>query len=385
MQVDKDYIIRIRRELHKVPEIGFDLPKSLAIIRAELEALGIPYTEEIGKSCIIATLNEGVGTKTFALRADFDALPIQEELDLPYASTHPGKMHACGHDCHAAMLLGAAKALKEMAGTLNCCVKFIFQSAEEILGGAKSICDTGFMDNIDSIIACHIKAEDPAGTVALTSTCNSACSRGFNLHLYGKSAHVARPHEGVDAIAMAMRVYSDIQLMRSREINPIERVVIGIGAIHGGTVPNVICDHIEMRFTVRTQNAKMDEFIYRRITQIAQSVSKDMGGSARLEPLRFSPALHNDPNILSAVRTAAEKVVGAENILPREEGMGGEDFAYYLQHKPGAMFYIGVGTAGQPPTPEHNSRLYVNEEALTVGSKVFIQYIIDQMENAYGS
>ena len=129
MHIDKDYIIRVRRELHKVPEIGFDLPKSLAILRRELDAIGIPYTEDIGKSCIIATLNEGVGNKTIAIRADYDALPIQEETGLCYASAHPGQMHACGHDAHAAMLLGTVKALKAMEKDIKCCVKFIFQSA----------------------------------------------------------------------------------------------------------------------------------------------------------------------------------------------------------------------------------------------------------------
>ena len=259
MQIDKEYIVNIYRELHQIPEIGFDLPKSAAVITRELDAIGVPYTTEIGKSCIIATLNEGVGSKTIAIRADYDALPIQEETGLCYASTHPGQMHACGHDAHAAMLLGTVKALKAMEKDIKCCVKFIFQSAEEILGGAKSICDTGFMDGVDEIIACHINAEKMSGQFLINRTCNSACSRGFKLHLYGKSSHAAKPQAGVDAIAMAVRVYTDIQFMRAREINPIERVVIGVGAIHGGTTNNIVCDHVEMNVTVRTQSIEMDD------------------------------------------------------------------------------------------------------------------------------
>lgn len=380
MFIDREYIIRIRRELHQVPEIGFDLPKSIAIIKRELDALEIPYTEEIGKSCIIATLNEGVGSKTIALRADFDALPMQEETGLPFASTHPGKMHSCGHDCHAAMLLGTAKALKEMASEIRCCVKFIFQSAEEILGGAKTICETGFMDQVDSIIACHIRPENLAGTIALNRTCNSACSRGFILHLYGKSSHVARPHVGVDAIAMAMRVYDGIQLMRAREMNPIDRLVIGVGAIHGGQTNNIICDHVEMNVSIRTQDTALNEHIYKRITQIAESVAADMGGSAKLETYKFTPALHNNLHVIDCIQAAAEKTIGAQNILEKPESMGGEDFAYYLQYKPGAMFDLGIGTEGAPTIPLHNGKLVINENALTVAPQIFVQYILDQME-----
>lgn len=380
MRVDKDYIIKIRRQLHEVPELGFDLPKSSAIIRKELEAIGIPYTEEIGKSCIIATLNEGVGNKTIAIRADYDALPIQEETGLPFSSKHPGKMHACGHDAHAAMLLGTAKALKAMENDINCCVKFLFQSAEETLGGAKSVCDDGFMDQIDEIIGCHIFPNTNAGTISICRTCNSACSRGFYLHLYGKSSHVARPHLGVDAIAMAVRVYNDIQIMRARELNPIEPVVIGVGAIHGGEVNNIVCDHVVMNVSVRTQTTKMDDHIYKRIGEIAESVAKDMGGSAKLETYKYCPSLWNDPGVADNIQAAAEKILGKENIFDKKESMGAEDFAYYLQQKPGCMFYPGIGTEGKPITPAHNSKLMINEESLVVAPKIFIQYILDNME-----
>ena len=380
MYVDKDYIIRIRRELHQIPEIGFDLEKSMAVIKRELDAIGIPYTDQIGKSCIIATLNEGVGNKTIALRADFDALPIQENTGLEFSSVHPGKMHACGHDCHAAMLLGAAKALKAMEKDIKCCVKFIFQSAEEILGGAKTICDTGFMDSIDQIIGCHIRPGAPTGTVSINRACDSACSRGFNLHLYGKASHVASPHSGVDAIAMAVRVYNDVQFMRARELNPLEKIVIGVGTIHGGNVNNIVCDHVEMSFSIRTQSTPLSDHIYKRIQQIANSVAADMGGRAEVEPLKFSPALHNDLTVCDQVEAAAAAIVGAENIVPKGESMGAEDFAYYLEHKPGCLFNLGVTKPGTPYIPLHNEKMTVDEDALTVAPDVFIRYILDQME-----
>ena len=186
--IDKEYIANIYRELHRVPELGFDLPKSSAIIRRELDAMDVKYTEEYGRSCIIASLNEGVGTKTIAIRADFDALPIQEETGLPYASTHPGMMHACGHDAHAAMLLGTIKAMKAMENDIKCCIKFIFQSAEEILGGAKSICEDGFMDQVDEIIACHINASYKSDTFLINRTCfrsNNSTRKDYVRHRFG--------------------------------------------------------------------------------------------------------------------------------------------------------------------------------------------------------
>lgn len=376
MFVDKDYMVRIRRELHQVPEIGFDLPKSLAIIRRELASIGLPYREDVGRSCIIATLNEGVENQTIALRADFDGLPIEEKTGLPFASLHPGQMHACGHDCHAAMLLGTAKALKAMEKDLTCCIKFVFQAAEETLSGAKTICDCGFMDGVDKILACHIEPDYPVGTVLLNRNCDSACSRGFKLHLYGKAAHVARPHQGVDAIAMAARVYDGIQVMKQTLSEP---VIIGVGAIHGGETNNIICDHVMMNVSLRTQETSLDKRIYDRITQIAEDIAAEMGGKAMLETYKYTPALRNDLVVADEVETAAKKA-GISEILPKPDSMTAEDFAFYLQHKPGAIFWIGAKPENGETVSLHNEKLVINEDALDVAPKIFTQYILDQME-----
>lgn len=379
MNADKQYIIRIRRELHQIPEIGFDLPKTLSVVRRELDAIGLPYTEAFGTSSIVATLNAGVGSKTIAIRADMDALPIQEETGLPFASTHPGKMHACGHDCHTAMLLGTVKKLKEMEKDINCCVKFIFQAAEEGPGGAKGICDDGLMDQVDMVIGCHIYPDKPAGKISLNKTCQSAGSHGFRIYLNGKSCHVAKPHQGVDAIAMAVRVYSDIQIMRARELNPFDPVIIGIGEIHGGHANNVICDQVMMHGTIRTHRNDLDTHIYNRIEQIAQSVAADMGGSATVETAKFYPVLINDPNISDAVIQAAESVVGKDNVYEMPPTMGAEDFAYYTLYKPSAMFALGAMPADGSYTPLHNGKMRINEDVLDIAPNVFIRFILDQM------
>ena len=380
MKADKQYIIQMRRQLHQIPEIGYDLPKTLALIRRELDAMGLPYTEEYGTSSIIATLNEGVGSKTIALRADTDALPVQEETGLEFASTHPGKMHACGHDCHTAMLLGTAKAMSENADQIKCCVKFVFQASEEGPSGAKRICEDGFMDQVDMIIGCHIVPDKPAGSILTNKTCCNAGSHGFKIFLEGKSCHVARPQQGVDAIAMAARVYTDIQIMRARELDPFEPVVIGIGEIHGGNANNVVCDQVMMHGTIRTQRDEVDKLIYRRIEEIAQNVARDMGGTARVETSKYNPALRNDHYLADAIWDAGVKVVGAENVREKPLSMGAEDFSHYTYYKPGAMFNLGVMPADGNFAPLHNGKMMVNEDVLDVTPKLFIQFDLDQME-----
>lgn len=380
MQIDKNYIIKIYRELHQVPEIGFDLPKTLAIVRRELDAIEIPYTEKYGRSCIIATLNEGVGSKAIALRADMDALPMPEETGLPYASTHPGKMHACGHDAHTAMLLGTAKALKAMQKDIKCCVKFIFQSAEEILGGAKTICDDGFMDQVDEIIGCHISTVTTAGYTRLNRGCCYACSRGVKLHLYGRSAHVTSPGKAIDAIEMAFRVYNAIKDLRDNKIDPAERVILTPGTIHGGTVNNTICDHVVMEYSLRTMSTERNTELYERIGQIAESIATEMGGSAELETYKYVPALINTPEICDAITTAVTKVIGEDKLIEKKDSLGGEDFAYYALYKPAAMFDLGVKVTDVPHFPAHNGKMRVNEDVLDITPRIFIQYILDRME-----
>ena len=380
MKADKQYIINARRQLHQIPEIGYDLPKTLAFIRKELEAMGLPYTEQYGTSSIIATLNEGVGNKTIAIRADTDALPVQEETGLEFASTHPGKMHACGHDCHTAMLLGTAKKLKEMEKEIKCCVKFVFQASEEGPSGAKRICEDGFMDQVDMIVGCHIMPDQPAGTVLTNKTCCNAGSHGFRIFLNGKSCHVARPQQGVDAIAMAARVYSDIQIMRARELDPFEPVVIGIGEIHGGNANNVVCDQVMMHGTIRTHRDEMDKLIYRRIEEIATNVARDMGGTATVETSKYNPALRNDHYLADALWDAGVKTVGAENVKEKPLSMGAEDFSHYTYYKPGAMFNLGVMPASGKFVPLHNGKMMVNEDVLDIAPNLFIQFVLDQME-----
>ena len=379
--IDKEYIIRLRRELHQVPEVGFDLPRTLAIVRRELDAMGIAYTEKYGKSAIVATINEGVGTKTIGLRADMDALPVEEQTGLPFASTIPGQMHACGHDCHTAVLLSTAKALKAMEKDIRCCVKLVFQPCEEGLAGAKSLCDDGLMDTIDFMICCHVAPHFDAGTIHLNKGATLSCSRGLRIDLKGKACHASRPQEGVDALAMCNRIYNALQLIRTRELSPFEPVIINVGEIHGGTANNIVAEEAYMNLSLRTLDNGVDEFLNRRITEIAETTAKEMGGSAQVTTYKFCPCLVNDGRLVDAVIRAAEKVVGTKEINPNKPvAMGAEDFAYYTLHKPGLMFNLGVKNEDGTYGALHNGKMSVNEDVLDIPAKIFVEFILDQME-----
>ena len=379
IRADKNYIIELRRKLHRVPELGFELDKTLRIVREELDKLGIGYTDKLGRSSIVATINPDSKGKVIAIRADMDALPIEEKTGLPFSSEHPGKMHACGHDCHTAMLLGTAKMLSEIKDRLACKVKLIFQAAEEKGGGANLLCKDGVMKDVDCIIGCHVAAGNDTGTVLLNRSVMNASSRSISLTLEGKASHVSTPHLGTDAIAMACRVYNDIQIMRARELNPMKPIVIGFGEIHGGTARNIVCDKVWFNGTVRALDAETDALASKRIKEIAESVSKDMGGSYSIECEQFYPVLKNDAEIADKLTKIVQEKLGPEAFKEKTVSMGAEDFAWYLQEKPGAIFSLGVHKPGTNIVPLHNEKFSPDEDALTIAPEIFTQFVLENM------
>ncbi len=379
IRADKDYIVTARRALHRIPELGFELKKTLAFVRGELEKMNISFTEEFGKSSIVATINPESCGKVIAIRADMDALPIEENTGLPFSSEHPGKMHACGHDCHTAMLLGTAKMLNEIKDQLTCKVKLIFQAAEEKGGGARLLCQDGVMKDVDYIIGCHVNASIDTGRVLVSEGVSNASSRSVQLILKGKAAHVSTPQNGIDAIAMACRVFNDIQIMRAREISPMKSLVIGFGEIHGGTARNVICDQVFMNGTIRALDDTTDAFAAKRIEEIAASVSKDMGGSYSIDCGQFYPVLVNDSVVSNKLIKIIKENLGEDAWGPKPISMGAEDFACYLLEKPGAIFSLGVHKPGTPVVPLHNEKFCPDEDALTIAPEIFTQFVLENM------
>lgn len=370
------YARALRRELHQYPEIGFDLPRTLALVRRELEEMGIPYTEEYGRSGIVATINEGKPF-TIGIRADMDALPMTEATGLPYASKIDGQMHACGHDMHTAQLLAVGRKLNDMRDSLRCCVKLIFTPAEEyITPGAKEMVEDGLMDTVDCAIACHVDPIKPAGHITLLSGGTNANSHGMRAEFFGKSCHAHSQEKGVDAIRMAVQAYMGMELMLAREIPSRAAAVLNVGTIHGGNTNNIVCDHVEMFLTTRTHSDELTAFMERRIREICDATAKMCGGEAKVTVTKLLPYVINHPVMTANMRASAAAVVDAECIHEGVRSMGGEDFAFLSRVKPCVMFYLGVGIT----TPVHSTTFCPDESAFETGIAVFTRFVLDHQD-----
>ena len=377
----QSYVINTRRRLHMQPEVGFDLAKTLCFVRSELESMGVEYTEKYGKSSIVATVNPEKKGFTIAVRADMDALPITEENDVPYKSENVGKMHACGHDAHTAIALDVLRRINEIKEKISCRVKFIFQAAEEYPpSGAKLMAEDGVMDDIDCVVALHCDTAYEVGELGISEGPQNATSDGFYLNFYGKTAHAAQQQRGVDAIMMAHRAYTDIEFMIAKEISSHDRIIFNVGAIHGGVTNNIISDRCEMFCTLRTQSDEVAEYALSKIKKIINSVAECAGGRAEFLESKHYPIVKNDVTLTEKVRLALEKTVGKENVLPKIQSMGGEDFSYFANIKPGCMFRLGVANQEKGIVHGlHNSRFDIDERALEIGSNAIFNFITDNM------
>ena len=381
MYADKEYIIALRREIHEYPEIGFDLPKTIAVVKRELDKLGIEYTEEYGKSSVVATINPDKKDFTIGIRADMDALLIQEKTDLPFKSKIDGQMHACGHDAHTAMLLGTAKALKAMEDKLSCRVKLLFQPSEEgQQSGAELMVADGVMDDIDVIIGQHIENWLDVGTVGVCKGASMASSRTVKIQFFGKTAHATLPHSGIDALAAAVKTYNDIQFMLTREMNPFDRYVCSVGKLSAGTTQNVIADYAEMLISVRAYKNEVDEHIAKRIDQIAKNAADELGAKVEIESDLKCFVVYNNPYISELLLSSAGKIVGADNIAEMPVKMSSEDFSQYLTKKPGVFMRLGTRNEKKGCTTlPHNNDFLIDEDALVYGSDTCVQFVLDNM------
>ena len=381
MYADKEYIISLRNEIHQYPETGFDLPKTIAVVKRELDSMGIEYSESYGESSVVAFINPNKKHFTIGIRADMDALLIQEKTDLPFKSRIDGQMHACGHDAHTAMLLGTAKALKRMEDEISCRVMLVFQPSEEgIRSGAKELVNGGIMDEIDVIIGLHIENWLESGQIGICKGNSMASSRNFRLDFYGKTAHATLPQSGVDALACAIRTYNNIQYMLSREINPFSQYVCSVGQLSGGTSQNIIADHAYMVGTIRTFDMELDAFLIKRIEEIAKSTVADVGASVELETSLKAYVVYNNPYISDLVLTSAAKIVGEENIAQMPKKLSSEDFSQYLTKKPGV--FIRLGTRNEEKgciTLPHNNDFLIDEDAFPLGTDTCVQFVLDNM------
>ncbi|MBA3951040.1 MAG: amidohydrolase, partial [Rubrobacter sp.] len=359
-------ISALRRDIHRQPELGFDTEKTAQKVLDALEGLPLEIQTGVAQNGIVATLaGEGEGP-VVGLRADMDALPITEETDLPFASEVEGKMHACGHDGHTSMLVGAAYALSGMRDRLNGTVKFFFQPAEEGGGGGRVMVEEGAADGLDSIFALHLWPGLPFGTVATKAGAIMAAADAFEMEVRGTGGHGAMPHLSADAVVIAAHVVTALQTVVSREVDPVEPAVLTVGEIGAGTAFNVIPEKARLGGTVRTLNEDLRKNMPERIEAIAQGVARGMRADAHLDYTFSYPVTRNNAEVAGHVLRVAGGLFGEESVQElANPSMGAEDFAYFLEKVPGAFVWLGVG---RDVSGLHTPQFAFDEKVLPRGS-----------------
>ena len=370
-------IIGWRRDFHQYPELGFDEHRTSKIIGEALKEMGLAPQMNVGKTGVTADLTFGEGP-TIALRADMDALPMQEVSGLDFSSKHNGVMHACGHDGHMAMLLGAAKVLTQNGDSFNGTVRFIFQPAEEGAGGARYMIEDGCLDGVDEIYGIHVWNYQPVGEVGITDGPVLAAADMFEIKIKGIGGHGAAPQGTIDAVVVASHLVQALQTIVSRNTNPLESTVVTIGTINGGHNFNIIADEVTLSGTARAYTEENRNLIKTRMAEIIDGVAKTFGAEISFDYEDGYPPTINHTDPVNKVLKAAERVVGEKAGMPYLS-MGGEDFSYYLQKIPGCFFFVGSAPNDQKlfETPHHCSHFTMDERALLVGPSIYLNLVDD--------
>jgi amidohydrolase len=375
----KNELISYRREFHQNPEISWQEVRTSKRVEEELNKIGID-TERVANTGIVGTIKgKGHSKKTVALRADMDALPIQEANEsITYKSKNKGVMHACGHDSHIAMLLIAAKILQESKDKLNGIVKLIFQPAEEIVEGAKKMLDEGVLDGVNAILGIHIWSQFPAGKVSLEGGPRLAAGDRFKITVKGKGSHGAVPHLGVDAIVAASAIVMNLQTIVSREINPLEPAVVSLGKINGGFNFNVICNKVVIEGTTRSFNPNIQENFPSIIKRIIKKTASTFNAKAELDYTVGSPPCINDPKISEIAKKSITKLYGDDVICSLEKTTATEDFSYFNRKIPGIMVFLGGSNIEKNCVyPQHHEKFDIDEDVLPIGSSLYAQFALD--------
>ncbi len=367
----KDSIIKIRRDLHRIPEPAYTEEKTSAYVAEYLRKEGFDVQTEIAQFGVVGLMRLSRPGKTLLIRSDMDALPISEETGLPFTSTHEGAMHACGHDGHMAMVLGAATILNRVKDELRGNIKFLFQPAEEGPGGAKPMIEAGVMENpqVDYSIGCHLWPAIPEGTIGVKAGPLMAAMDRFDIKIKGKGGHGAMPHLCIDALEVGTQVVNALQRIPSRQMNPLQPTVVTVASFHAGTTFNVIPGEAVMCGTTRTFDRAIWNSWPERIEKIVQGVCQSMGAEYELKYTQGYPPTVNDESMAQIVRRCAEEVVGKEKVIEPEPTMGGEDMAFYLEKSKGCFFFLGVGREGCAPL--HHSKFDFNEDVLIRGIETY--------------
>ncbi|BCX02257.1 MAG: peptidase M20 [Candidatus Roseilinea sp.] len=369
----RDRLVAVRRDLHRHPELAFQEVRTAGIVADKLSALGYEVQTGVGQTGVVGVLEGGRRVSqplTLLLRFDMDALPIQEAVEVPFKSQHDGKMHACGHDAHTSIGLGVAEMMARHRDLWGGVAKFVFQPAEEIIGGALAMIRDGVLENPkpDRVLSMHVWATEEVGIVGMTDGPTLAASGAYRIAVRGRGAHGASPHLGADPIVAAAHIVTALQTIVARNVDPLEQGVVTVGSIHGGTAPNIIPDVVEMQGTIRAFKDKVMQLMRERIRQIAERVAVALGVEASVSFSEVgTPATVNDPAMAQIVRETAIALFGAERVRSDHRTMGAEDCAFFLQAAPGAYVFVGAGNKAKGMTePHHSPRFQIDEDVLPI-------------------
>lgn len=371
VQAMAPWLSEVRRDFHMHPELGGQENRTSAKIQQYLREMGVECSPLAGSTAVVGLIRGGHDGPTVAIRADMDALPIQEQNDVPYRSTCSGVMHACGHDAHTAILLGTAKLFAAVRAQLPGSLKLLFQPAEETTGGAENMVRAGCMKNpdVDYCIGLHVMAGIPVGQVEMKYGAMNGASDTAEIIVRGKKAHGAYPDLGTDAVAIAAQVVTALQTLVSRNVSPLDSAVLTVGSIHGGIQGNIIADEVKMLAAVRTINPATRKLMRERITAVAQGVSRAMGGDAEVVIHSGYKALINSDPVVNVALAAARELVGPQNVHLRDKpSLGVEDFSYFLDAAPGAFYHLGCANPEKGITSAgHTATFDIDESCLPLG------------------
>jgi amidohydrolase len=379
-------LVEWRRLLHQRPELGFKEVLTAKAIANHLEEWGIEHQTGIAQTGIVATITGERPGSVLAIRADMDALPIQEASEISYRSQHHGIMHACGHDGHVAIALGTAYYLSQHRQDFAGTVKIIFQPAEEGPGGAKPMIEAGVLKNpdVEAIIGLHLWNNLPLGTVGVRSGALMAAVECFRAQILGKGGHGAMPHQTVDPIVVSAQIVNALQTIVARNVNPIDSAVVTVGSLHAGKALNVIADAAKMSGTVRYFNPQLAGYFHQRIESIIAGICQSHGAKYELDYWKLYPPVINDARIAELIRSVAVEVVETPaGVVPECQTMGGEDMSFFLQEVPGCYFFLGSANSNLGLNyPHHHPRFDFDETALAMGVEIFVR-CVEKFSNSW--
>lgn len=380
---EKEYLVSLRRHFHAHPEVSLQEFETCKKVEEELDKMGIPH-RRVGETGIYAWIDGGLaggnnGGRTVALRADMDALAMQDLKTVPYHSRNEGFCHACGHDAHTATLLAAAKILKKKQDEFRGQIRLFFQQAEEIGQGARLFVKEGLLEGVDRVYGAHVSSSLDSGKIALTRGPQNASCDYFKIKVTGRGAHVSKPHLGIDAVYIASQMVVNLQSIVARSTDPLETVVVGVGVIRSGTQYNIVAEHAEIEGTTRSFSAEVRSFTNERVVQIARQTAAMYGAECEVEFKDYAAPLVNDGEAVAEVTAVTENLISRDCIVnDYEKALGADDFADYLAVTKGMYAFIGTRTAADPHTgvAHHHGLFDLDEEALLLSCNVYVDYAL---------